>query len=313
MQASIRQWVKYIAPIILVVLILYISLQEGGYQQIYTHFAWNNTLPRHSIKQESEIPVEPVNIEDWNANLPKYKDVPENVTKTDWWKSAAFIQWDLETRPFEYRCKRLKVVGNWWICLDREYMFRPPCLVYSFGIGFDFSFDDDMAKYGCEVHAFDPSMKMKEHIRNTSVHFHPIGLSHVDTTQFVPRKDMYVIEDSTWPVMTIHSIMKLLGHTGRHLDVLKMDVEGYEWNILDYLLKTNFFTNVNQFMLEYHLFPTWPSRAEYPKFLKLYKTLHDNGFRKFVTALHPLNHNPNKFNIQADVAYINQNYIPKKR
>lgn len=94
---------------------------------------------------------------------------------------------------------------------------------------------------------------------------------------------------------------------------MKIDVEGYEWDVIDYLLQNNFFANLNQFMLEYHLFPTWPSRAEYPKLLKLYKTLHDIGLVKFVTALHPLNHNPEEFNIQADVAYVNTNVVPKKR
>ena len=30
------------------------------------------------------------------------------------------------------------------------------CLVYSFGIDWDFKFDDAIAGMGCEVHAFDP-------------------------------------------------------------------------------------------------------------------------------------------------------------
>ena len=97
------------------------------------------------------------------------------------------------------------------------------------------------------------------------------------------------------------------------MDVLKIDVEGYEWDVIDYLLQNNIFANLNQFMLEYHLFPTWPSRAEYPKFLKLYKTLHDIGLVKFVTALHPLNHKPEEFNIQTDVAYVNNKFVPMKR
>jgi hypothetical protein len=57
-------------------------------------------------------------------------------------------------------------------------------------------------------------MNMKEHTRKTSVHFHPIGLSHVDRKQFSPRPDIYVTDNSTWNVMTLHSIMNLLGHTG---------------------------------------------------------------------------------------------------
>lgn len=91
----------------------------------------------------------------------------------------------------------------------------------------------------------------------------------------------------------------------RLIDVLKIDVEGYEWNILEYLLQENLFKNIKQFMLEYHLFPSWPSKEDYPKLLKIYKSLHDIGLLKFVTAMHPLNLKPKSFNIQADVAYVN--------
>ncbi|KAK3788434.1 hypothetical protein RRG08_049808 [Elysia crispata] len=56
--------------------------------------------------------------------------------------------------------------GGWELCEDPLYSPRTTttsstnttsCLVYSYGINNDFSFDDDMAKYGCEVHSFDPT------------------------------------------------------------------------------------------------------------------------------------------------------------
>ena len=62
---------------------------------------------------------------------------------------------------------------------------------------------------------------------------------------------------------------------------------------------------IKQFLLEYHLFPKWPAKKEYPRLLKLYKRLHDAGFLKFYANLHPLTHKPKKFNIQADVGYVN--------
>ncbi|KAL5013290.1 hypothetical protein ScPMuIL_007560 [Solemya velum] len=48
--------------------------------------------------------------------------------------------------------------GGWEVCEDAQYRPERPCLVYSFGIANDFSFDDGIEKrYGCEVHSFDPT------------------------------------------------------------------------------------------------------------------------------------------------------------
>ncbi|XP_052095397.1 uncharacterized protein LOC127730832 [Mytilus californianus] len=303
MLTPIRYWGKYLAPVLLLVIFLYLSIVPQTTNVIKAENK-TVTLNKPVYKPPEKVPVEPVNINDWNVKLPAY-NMSINVTETDWWRSAAFFKWDLQHRSIDYRCKRFKSVGNWWICLDSGYKIKKPCLVYSFGIGFDFRFDDAMASLGCEVHSFDPSMKMKEHVRNTSVVFHPIGLSHSNSKQFSPRRDNYVRRNTTWPVMNLKTIMDLLGHKGRTIDVLKIDVEGYEWNIIKYLLQENLFQNIKQFMLEYHLFPTWPSKEDYPKLLKIYKSLHDIGLLKFVTAMHPLNLKPKSFNIQADVAYVN--------
>lgn len=99
----------------------------------------------------------------------------------------------------------------------------------------------------------------------------------------------------------------------RPLDVLKIDVEGHEWAVIENLLQDKMFPKIRQFMLEYHLFPDWPAKSDYPKVLRTYKQLHDLGFAKFETAMHPLTHIPKKFNIQADVAYVNTKYISSRK
>ena len=57
-----------------------------GYVQVYMHTSQN-------VTEEVQIRIEPVNVNDWTAKFPKYKDVPENITQTEWWKAAEFIQW----------------------------------------------------------------------------------------------------------------------------------------------------------------------------------------------------------------------------
>ena len=53
------------------------------------------------------------------------------------------------------------VDGAYYLCKDKKMWpyskdSKNRCLVYSFGIDWDFKFDDAIAMLGCEVHAFDP-------------------------------------------------------------------------------------------------------------------------------------------------------------
>jgi hypothetical protein len=50
-----------------------------------------------------------------------------------------------------------------------------------------------------------------------------------------------------------HSLVRFFFQ--RPLDVLKIDVEGHEWAVIENLLQDKMFLKIRQFMLEYHLFP----------------------------------------------------------
>ncbi|BFZ14223.1 hypothetical protein BsWGS_17262 [Bradybaena similaris] len=62
----------------------------------------------------------------------------------------------------DVRCDKDVRLGNWhdggWnVCLSPPFVFQQPCVVFSFGIGYDWQFDDSVASnYGCQVLAFDP-------------------------------------------------------------------------------------------------------------------------------------------------------------
>ncbi|XP_064600696.1 probable methyltransferase-like protein 24 [Liolophura sinensis] len=91
--------------------------------------------------------------------------------------------------------------GGWEVCDDEPVRPKHDCLVYSFGINNDFSFDDMIAKhYGCEVHAFDPSMKMGDTRRSEKVTFHHLGVYGSNT-----------VINKGWPVKTIAEIKRMLG------------------------------------------------------------------------------------------------------
>ncbi|VDI82709.1 Hypothetical predicted protein, partial [Mytilus galloprovincialis] len=94
--------------------------------------------------------------------------------------------------------------GGWNVCHDTQYRPSYPCLVYSFGIFWDFSFDDSVADtYGCEIHSFDPSMNTTDFKRGNLKWFHNLGLSD--------KLGMY--RNNKWKVSTLQDIFKELNHT----------------------------------------------------------------------------------------------------
>ena len=51
--------------------------------------------------------------------------------------------------------------GNKYVCLDKLYddIASGNCLIYSFGIAEDWSFEEAMAEQGCTIRAFDPTIE----------------------------------------------------------------------------------------------------------------------------------------------------------
>ncbi|XP_059154467.1 uncharacterized protein LOC131939956 [Physella acuta] len=134
--------------------------------------------------------------------------------------------------------------GGWEICDDPDVRPTAPCIIYSYGINYDFSFDDDAARvYGCHVYSFDPSMaRMGNQVnRSEFVHFYRVGLG--SKTQVVKNWTLYTHED----------LRKMLGHQDKIIDVIKMDIEQYEWNAIPEMITTGQLSQVRQLLVEYHL------------------------------------------------------------
>ena len=69
--------------------------------------------------------------------------------------------------------------GQKFVCLDKIYsdVVNNKCLVYSFGIANDWSFEEVMAGIGCMVRAFDPTTAAETKPANENITFEAIGLS----------------------------------------------------------------------------------------------------------------------------------------
>ncbi|XP_046361034.1 probable methyltransferase-like protein 24 isoform X1 [Haliotis rufescens] len=169
--------------------------------------------------------------------------------------------------------------GGWEVCDDEAFRPGEPCLVYSFGINHDFTFDDDIAKlYGCQVYAFDPSMRESTNRRSLSVHFSQLGIGSEDT----------YIDRTGWHLMTLQSIMAMFDHSGRIIDVLKMDVEGAEWGSLRQMITSRDLSRVKQLLVEFHFDGEFKTKDMGVAFLDVLIDLHTAGFRKFYAHKNPL-------------------------
>lgn len=124
------------------------------------------------------------------------------------------------------------------------------CLVYSFGIERSTEWEEKVARlFGCEVHAFDPTMNHKTNIA-PGVTFHKLGLQ-ADGTDMSSNAAEYDEIDSKL-LLALPKITKLLGHENRSIDVLMLDCEGCEWGVLRTLACSKESYRVKQLVTEFH-------------------------------------------------------------
>jgi FkbM family methyltransferase len=124
---------------------------------------------------------------------------------------------------------------------------------YCVGVGEDISFDLAlMERFGCEVHAFDPTPRAIEYVRRHAAdvprfHFHPVGVWDRDeqlrfyapsNPDHVSHSVMNLQQTDAFfeaPCRSLTSLMKQLGHA--RIDLLKLDVEGAEHRVIAAMLK----------------------------------------------------------------------------
>lgn len=190
--------------------------------------------------------------------------------------------------------------GGWDICLAESYRPKPPCLVYSFGINNDFSFDDAVSSnFNCTVRSFDPSMSAKDYRRSTNVWFYQIGIGGDDTAN-----------NRGWKLRTLSTLIKSMNDTNIIIDYLKMDVEGSEWASLAQMLKDGSLSRVKQFGIELHIGGT-----DTKTLVRIYKTLkqlEDQGFRRWYYTINLYHVKMTKNGFRSccyEMVYINTNFI----
>jgi FkbM family methyltransferase len=144
-------------------------------------------------------------------------------------------------------------------------------VVYSLGVGEDISFDLSLIqRFGLSVYAFDPTPRAMAWVSRQDLpegfHFMPYGIAGFDgLAKFYPPENPAhvshtILRRSTTSAKAIDvqmrrlkTVMALRGHS--RIDVLKMDIEGAEYEVIDDLIVTGIAPR--QLLVEVHYGPTF--------------------------------------------------------
>ena len=157
--------------------------------------------------------------------------------------------------------------GGWNFCPS---LLDQSSIVYSLGVGDDIGFDMAVIeRCGAEVHAFDPTPSSVAMLAKAKLpdrfHFYPWAITACDQTlKFYPRvkgdgsqsEMMYtmIVEDASSkdaievPAYSLATVSNRLGHS--RIDLLKMDIEGAEYEVLKGLLASP--VKPRQLLVEFH-------------------------------------------------------------
>lgn len=164
-----------------------------------------------------------------------------------------FVDWVRFSRHIKAKKGTVLVhLGSDWAGYEvPDALPRDDWICYSGGVGEDASFDLELIqRYGCSVYAFDPTPRgceagLDASRREANFHFLPYGLWSEDArlkfyAPHDPSHDAYSIPNlqnsSSYVVgecRSLPSLMTELGHD--RIDLLKLDIEGAEYAVLDSL------------------------------------------------------------------------------
>lgn len=138
--------------------------------------------------------------------------------------------------------------GGWWVPTSAA---RPGGIAYCAGVGEDITFDVALHDRGCDVVSIDPVPRAAAHVASHGpvsgrFTFHPYGLAAADgVVAFFPPKDprhvsysmVNLQRTSVATELPVRSLRTLLADSGHdRIDILKLDIEGAEYEVLSQLL-----------------------------------------------------------------------------
>lgn len=190
--------------------------------------------------------------------------------------------WDFFLPSFNcpHRVERVGVMGDGgkWVCGLERIIHKRKCVMYSFGINGESSFEADIMKaarscelygYDFSVNSFGPEIDEDPELEQRS-HFFPYALGPKDAHSPVDDPKMY----------TLRTLMDRNGHD--FIDILKIDIEGNEYDSFEAFIDS--FGGeplpIGQLQIEIHVFKDQPWN-DFAKVLKWWEKLEAAGLRPF--------------------------------
>lgn len=164
----------------------------------------NQQLENQLLSCEKHIGIQ-------NILRPAWMFVPEKRDYFQKVKACLRAKLPIEERPF---VRLGKEYDGGYVLLDD---FAEDMRVYSFGIANDVSFEKELADKGLQIFMHDHTiMQLPE--PHTNFHFNKMGISHIDE----PENHK----------LSMRTLLKNNGDLGNQRLILKMDVEGAEWDFI---------------------------------------------------------------------------------
>ncbi|KAF9550406.1 hypothetical protein EC957_000708 [Mortierella hygrophila] len=168
--------------------------------------------------------------------------------------------------------------GGKWMCgmtVLESMTKEDKCVIYSLGVFDDSSWEKEMIdRTNCQVYAFDASVNgiSGDAAGNPNIHFFKY---------FVGGKDEVDKDGTVWK--TLKTIMKENGH--EWIDVLKIDIEGNEFDALNAMMDQFEILPFSQLQIEIHLFGDMEDRNLFMDFVKFWERLEGHYIRPFWSEL----------------------------
>lgn len=144
-----------------------------------------------------------------------------------------------------------------------NYNLDEASLVFDLG-GYEGQWASDIfSKYACNILIFEPYENFAQNIeqrfkKNNKIKVFPFGLSNNNKDGFLSvsadSSSMYKRGDNFAPIKLMKASEFIANHQINKIDLMKINIEGAEYDLLDHLIDTNIITLIDNIQVQFHYF-----------------------------------------------------------